>query len=60
MSEKFEINLFVKRLHPNAVIPTYAHPSDAGSTSPPLPEPTTTTETSSTELASPSKSHLAV
>lgn len=27
MSEKFEINLFVKRLHPNAVIPTYAHPS---------------------------------
>lgn len=30
MSEKFEINLFVKRLHPNAVIPTYAHPSDAG------------------------------
>lgn len=30
MSDKFEINLFVKRLHPDAVIPTYAHPSDAG------------------------------
>ena len=24
------ILLFVKRLHPDAVIPTYAHPSDAG------------------------------
>lgn len=29
MSENF-INLFIKRLHPNAVIPSYAHPSDAG------------------------------